>query len=428
MQKRFAGVLSLILAVALGLGAGAAFAQDDIEQRMQILEERQGILATEFQRLRSLFVLPEESDYKSAYGLGPAASKIYGRERGLSLGGYGQTWLQVFDHKQDKWDYLRFVLYAGYKFTDNLLLNVEIEVEHADEVFLEFATIDYLYRPEMNFRFGMVLMPVGFVNEIHEPPYYYGNQRPVVEQTIIPTTWRENGAGFFGEFADGFVQYRLYTTTNLSAGNNKDCCSGTASGFSSSGVRGGRQKGSRALADMAIVARVDATPMHGLLVGGSVVSGDTGQGLPFGDTTAAATMTMWEGHAQYQYRGLHLRGLYVRNTIDDTDILSAAKGQGISEIQWGWYGEIAYDILPLFNPESRLGLVPFVRYERFNTQEEVPAGFTPDETKNRTVVTAGVSFYLHPNVVFKIDYRQFDSEGGDISDQNDLNIGVGYAF
>ena len=433
MHTRLVRSLTLAFAVSVCLGV-IAFAQDDVEQRMQSLEERmqthedrQGILATEFERLRSLFVLPEDADYKSAYGLGPAASKIYGRERGLSLGGYGQTWLQVFDHKQDKWDYLRFVLYAGYKFTDNLLLNVEIEIEHADEVFLEFATIDYLYRPEFNFRFGMVLMPVGFVNEIHEPPYYYGNQRPVVEQTIIPTTWRENGAGIFGEFADGAVQYRLYTTTNLSAGNTKGI-SGTASGFSSSGVRGGRQKGSRTLADMAVVARVDATPMNGLLVGGSVVRGDTGQGLSFGDSKAAATMTMWEGHAQYQFRSLHLRALYVRNSIEDTDILSAHFEQGISEIQWGWYGEIAYDILPAFNPDTRLGLVPFVRYERFNTQEEVPAGFTPDETKNRTVVTTGVSFYVHPNVVFKIDYRQFDSKGGDISSNNDLNIGVGYAF
>ena len=319
MRKRFARLLTLALAALFCLGSGV-FAQDDMEQRMQNLEERQGILATEFERLRSLFVLPEDADYKSAYGLGPAASKIYGRERGLSLGGYGQTWLQVFDHKQDKWDYLRFVLYAGYKFTDNLLLNVEIEIEHADEIYLEFATIDYLYRPEMNFRFGMVLMPVGFVNEIHEPPYYYGNQRPVVEQTIIPTTWRENGAGFFGEFAGGAVQYRLYTTTNLSAGNTKDCCSGTAGGFDAKGVRSGRQKGSRTLADMAVVARVDATPMNGLLVGGSVVRGDTGQGLTYGDSKAAATMTMWEGHAQYQYRNLHLRALYVRNSIEDTQI------------------------------------------------------------------------------------------------------------
>ena len=417
MQKRFVRVLTLALAVLFCLGAGAAFAQDDLEQRLQNLEERQGILATEFDRLRSLFALPEESDYKSAYGLGPAASKIYGRERGLSLGGYGQTWLQVFEHAQDKWDYKRFILYAGFKFTEKLLLNVEIEFEHANEVYVEFATIDYLYRPEANFRFGMLLMPVGFLNEIHEPPFYYGNERPVVEIRIIPTTWRENGAGFFGEFAGGAVQYRLYTTTNLRADK-----------FSSSGVRSGRQKGSRALADMSIVARVDATPMNGLLVGGSVVRGDTGNGVQFGDSKPAVTMTMWELHAQYQYRGLHLRALYVRNTIDDTEILSAAKGEGISEVQWGWYGEIAYDILPAFDPNTRMGLVPFVRYERFNTQEDVPAGFVPDETRNRTVVTAGLNFFPHPNVVFKVDYRQFDSKGGELPELNDLNIGVGFAF
>ena len=417
MQKIFVRVLTLALATLLCLGAGTAFAQDDLEQRLQSLEERQGILATEFDRLRSLFVLPEESDYKGAYGLGPAASKIYGRERGLSLGGYGQTWLQVFDRAQDKWDYKRFILYAGFKFTENLLLNAEIEFEHANEVFVEFATIDYLYRSEANFRFGMLLMPVGFLNEIHEPPYYYGNERPVVELTIIPSTWRENGAGFFGEFAGGAVQYRLYTTTNLRADK-----------FSSSGVRSGRQKGSKALADMSIVARVDAIPMNGLLVGGSVVRGDTGQGLLFGDRKASATMIMWEVHGQYQYRGLHLRALYVRNTIDDTEILSAAKGEGISEVQWGWYGEIAYDILPVFKPDTRMGLVPFVRYERFNTQEDVPAGFLADETKDRTVVTAGINFLPHPNVVFKIDYRQFDSKGGDLPELNDLNIGVGFAF
>ena len=417
MKKRFVRVLTLALAALLCLGAGVALAQDDLEQRMQTLEERQGILATEFDRLKSLFVLPEESDYKSAYGLGPAASKIYGRERGLSLGGYGQTWLQVFEHAQDKWDYKRFILYAGFKFTEKLLLNVEIEFEHANEVYVEFATIDYLYRPEANFRFGMLLMPVGFLNEIHEPPFYYGNERPVVEIRIIPTTWRENGAGFFGEFAGGAVQYRLYTTTNLRADK-----------FSSSGVRSGRQKGSRALADMSIVARVDATPMNGLLVGGSVVRGDTGNGVQFGDSKPAVTMTMWELHAQYQYRGLHLRALYVRNTIDDTEILSAAKGEGISEVQWGWYGEIAYDILPAFDPNTRMGLVPFVRYERFNTQEDVPAGFVPDETRNRTVVTAGINFFPHPNVVFKVDYRQFDSKGGELPELNDLNIGVGFAF
>jgi hypothetical protein len=139
-------------------------------------------------------------------------------------------------------------------------------------------------------------------------------------------------------------------------------------------------------------------------------------------------MTMWEVHGQYQYRGLQLRALYVRNTIDDTKIISDALGKAVSETQWGWYGEIGYDILSVFDPNTRMGLVPFVRYERFNTQEDVPAGFIADDTKDRTVVTAGINFLPHPNVVFKIDYRQFDSKGGDLPELNDLNIGVGFAF
>ena len=74
-----------------------------------------------------------------------------------------------------------------------------------------------------------------------------------------------------------------------------------------------------------------------------------------------------------------------------------------------------------------------MRYERFNTQEDVPAGFVPDETRNRTVVTAGINFFPHPNVVFKVEfckwlYRQFDSKGGELPELNDLNIGVGFAF
>ena len=429
MKKRFVRVLTLPLAALLCLGAGAAFAQDDMEQRMQNLEERQGILATEFDRLRSLFVLPEESDYKSAYGLGPAASKIYGRERGLSLGGYGHTWLQrnIDTESKSQWDYKRFILYVGFKFSDKLLLNSELEWEHAStsdtgggagSVSVEFATIDYLHAPEFNFRFGMLLVPFGFVNEIHEPPFYYGNQRPMVASQIIPTTWRENGFGFFGELADGAVQYRLYTIT-----------SPDGSDFKSSNLRSSRQKGNRAKAeDMSIVLRLDATPKDGVLVGGSVLTGNTGHGGEYTDEKIKAdiALLMWEVHVQYQYRGLHLRALYTEANIDDTDILSVHRGEGISDRLWGYYGEVAYDILPMMSPTTRMALEPFLRYERFNTQENVPAGFTPDEKRNQTVYTVGVNFYPHPNVVFKIDYRNFDSEGGDLDD--DVNIGVGFTF
>lgn len=437
MQTRFVRVLTLALTSLLCLGTGSAFAQDGMEQRMQNLEERQGILATEFDRLRSLFVLPEESDYKSAYGLGPAASKIYGRERGLSLGGYGHTWLQsnLDSEEKSQWDYKRFILYVGFKFSDKLLLNSELEWEHAStsdtgggagSVSVEFATIDYLHAPEFNFRFGMVLVPFGFVNEIHEPPFYYGNQRPMVASQIIPTTWRENGLGFFGELAGGAVQYRLYAITSPDGSGDPD--KGKI-GFSKNNLRGSRQKGNRAKAeDMSVVLRLDATPRDGWLIGGSVLAGDTGHGEELTDQKikAGIALLIWEVHAQYQYRSLHLRALYTEANIDDTDILSAHWGQGISDRLWGYYGEVAYDILPMMSPTTRMALEPFLRYERFNTQENVPAGFTPDEKRNQTVYTVGVNFYPHPNVVFKVDYRNFDSEGGDLDD--DVNIGVGFTF
>ena len=165
-----------------------------------------------------------------------------------------------------------------------------------------------------------------------------------------------------------------------------------------------------------------------MLIGGSVLAGNTGHGTELTESKIKAdiALLMWEVHAQYQYRGLHLRALYTQATIDDTAILSAHWEQGISDTLWGYYGEVAYDILPMMNPNTRMALEPFLRYERFNTQENVPAGFTPDETRNRTVHTIGVNFYPHPNVVFKIDYRNFDSEGGDLPD--DVNIGVGFAF
>lgn len=400
------------------------------QDRLDEIERRQSILATEFEKLKSIFVLPEEATYKSFYGLGPAASKIYQRQRGLSLGAYGQTWAQLFvkdkGEAKNVWDFKRFILYAGYKFTERLLINAEIEFEHATtgstesagsgSASVEFAALDYLFMPELNVRAGLLLVPFGFLNEIHEPPYYYGNERPEVERQIIPSTWRENGAGLFGEFADGLVQYRLYVITSFNA-----------EGFGEGDIRDARQKGNRALAeDMALVTRVDVTPFPGLLVGGSLFVGNTGQDQDFGGQSADAFMVFWEAHAEFNYRGLHIRALGTMAHIDDTEVLSSALERGISDTLWGWYAEIAYDVLPLVLPGTRMALAPFFRYERFNTQADVPAGFTPNENFDRRIIQVGVNFWLHPNVVIKADYRDFDAKSGPVAD--DFNIGFGFAF
>ena len=105
------------------------------------------------------------------------------------------------------------------------------------QVLLIGAALDFLIRDELNARMGLLLVPMGFLNEVHEPPFYYGVNRPDVERLIIPSTWREGGAGLFGRIGD-MVQYKLYAITSMNA-----------AGFDDSGLRGGRQNGNRALAE-----------------------------------------------------------------------------------------------------------------------------------------------------------------------------------
>ncbi len=142
------------------------------------LERKTDVLTQEVEKLRTNMSIPEEAKYKSAYGLGPAASKVYGAGKGLSIGGYGEGnySAKVGDKgsSNDSADLERMVLYAGYKFTDRILFNSEIEFEHATtgegseskgEVSVEFASLDFFIDPMANARAGLVLMPMGLVNQ-----------------------------------------------------------------------------------------------------------------------------------------------------------------------------------------------------------------------------------------------------------------------
>src|SRR5215510_9730638 len=173
-------------------------------QRVEEVERREGILTDEIRKIREFLVLPETQELKGFYGLGPAASKVYGIPRGLSIGGYGESNFDVVvkngNGTDNSFDFVRLVAYLGYKFNDKFVLNSEIEFEHATteetaslagdgSVSVEFANLAYLYNPALNARGGLMLVPVGFINLVHEPPFYFGNVRPPVETQIIPTTW-----------------------------------------------------------------------------------------------------------------------------------------------------------------------------------------------------------------------------------------------
>ncbi len=396
-------------------------------------QRRQSILTEEIRKLKEARELPEKQELVSAYGLGPAASKVYGVEQGLSIGGYGQAWYSgLVDDKAggvDNFDFKRLVLYTGYKFNDRLLFNSEIEFEHANSdtgsVSVELATLDFLYDSLVNFRAGMLLVPMGFLNEIHEPLFYHGNERPEIERNIIPSTWRENGAGIFGNLNDDW-EYRAYVVSSL-----------RGSRFSGSDLRGGRQKGSRSRAeDYSLVFRSDYQITPAVRFGGSVYSGDQGQGEAL-TTSAAGAMaspsihtTVWEAHAEYRKGGLELRALAAEADVDDAAVLSAAQavaGNGpVGSQLSGVYVEAAYDVMPLINDGSNQYLGLFVRREAYDTLNEVPAGFADDLSKDVELTTVGIDYKPDPQVVVKLDYRNFSLGAGQRPDE--VNLGVGWVF
>ncbi len=409
----------ILLGVISGFCAGPMLlAQDDLRERVSALERENQELSRRLDLLAESQERFELGDLvrpigESEWGLGPAASKVYGVESGLSIGGYGEAVYRAMSGSADnEFDLLRAVLYFGYRFSERWVFNSEIEFEHAgEETGVEFAYLDYLASDCASGRAGLLLVPMGFLNELHEPTTFLGAARPETERRILPTTWRENGAGVFGEA--GGLSYRAYVVNGFDA-----------TGFSDEGLRGGRQNGSEALAeDLAVVARVDWTDTPGLLVGGSAYQGDAGQeqaGL--GDTSTS----ILEAHADWRWRALRTRALFARAEVDDVAQLDAALGLGpldsVGEEMEGFYVEAGYDLAGLFTEESEISITPFVRYEDVDTQAEVPSGFMPDPAQDFDVVTLGVDVKPIDQIVFKIDVQDFD-RGPD-----SFNVALGYAF
>lgn len=375
------------------------------------------------------------------FGFGPAASKVYRVAQGVSIGGYGEIVYENFAGERqdgvaagrtDQLDALRAIVYVGYKFSDKIIFNSEIEFEHgstdqAGSVSLEFGYLDFLLGDDFGVRAGLLLLPMGFVNELHEPPTFLGTKRPEVESRIIPSTWREVGVGVFGSL--GAADYRIYLVSGLDAVGG-----GTsgASGFSASGLRGGRQKGSKAVAeDFAIVGRLDYPALRGLTVGSSVYLGNSGQSNPdptsVGDQIGARTV-IWEGHAEYRDRGIEVRGLFALADVADVAAVNAARGltgdASIGSRLVGGYLQAGYDVL--WTSRSDHQLLPYVRYERINTQDDVPAGFSADPSNNRTIVSIGAAWKPIMNVVVKSDYQIHTNDGD--TGVNQFTLALGYLF
>lgn len=428
----------LLTTLALALLASPAFTQDapkpGTEKRIEELERKLDILSHQLEA-KETGAMPVAQE-QGRFGLGAPASKVYESKGGLSIGGYGEflysnleSQVQDGSHAPNERsvDALRLVLYTGYKFSDRIVFNSELEFEHGGysdehrtgEVKVEFAYLDFLMAKAMNIRAGMMLIPVGFINELHEPPAFLGSRRPFTETRIIPSSWNENGVGIHGDLP-GNLTYRVYLVNGLSAlGRGVE---GETEGFNARGIRGGRQAGKEAsAAGLAWTGRLDWTFMPGAMVGASFYSGNSNQS----GAGPAIITTLVDFHAEYRANGFQARGLFAQVTNSRGGVEALAMGSAPREVgikQFGGYLEAGYDLLR----GGKQALIPFLRWERLNTQSEVVSGVVASGANDQTVLTAGVNYKPIPNIAVKADYQKIENRAR--SGRNQFNIALGYYF
>jgi hypothetical protein len=355
-----------------------------------------------------------------------------------TIGGYGEITYTGYRHEpsRNEADLRRIVLLVGHRFNDQLSFNSEIEWEHAvtsaddrGESEIEQAFLDYRLASGPTIRAGLFLMPLGLLNENHEPPVFYGVNRNEVETRIIPTTWREGGVGLHDATKAG-LDYNFGVTTGFDTTKFDDPGAPLAASHQELQLAKAH--------DLALYGAVNYRGRPGLMVGAAAFTGNSTQdnatfkansaNPDFGN--AKGRVTLWDVHGRWQPGRWDFAALYSSGTIRDAGPLDAAllnfnhatgsdRPYLPSRFE-GWYVQAARTIWE----EGDLSLAPFARYEYFDTQAAMPEGFARDQANRDHVLTAGITFRVHPQVVVKADYQKF--QDNPLNDR--YNLGLGFMY
>ncbi|MCF6331959.1 MAG: hypothetical protein L3J11_01635 [Draconibacterium sp.] len=327
-------------------------------------------------------------------------------------------------------DVHRMVLLFAYRFNERTNFVTEIELEHVKEVFVEQAFLNYEIKPWLNFRGGLMLVPMGIINEYHEPPTFNGVERPNLDNKIVPTTWREIGAGFTGRIDNVSLKYQLYVMNGFNGYNAGGAFRGT------DGFRKGRQKGAESfLSSPNLATKIDYYGILGLKLGFSTYNGKSQSsmynGIDKNDAAAIAVadssvvgISMVGFDARYRKGGFEARGQVNIVNIKNTDQYNDFTGKDLGSQMFGWYAEAGYNLLHTAKTEQKF--VPFVRYEMYNTHAKTDGGLSINGMYDRTDVTVGTGWWLATGAVLKADYQVFS----DVSDNStgQFNLGIGIWF
>jgi hypothetical protein len=347
--------------------------------------------------------------------------------KAVTIGGYGEMVYNQPEGDNGKLDVHRLVLLVGYKFDEKIQFVSEIEVEHVEEIYIEQAFVNYAVGNNVSLRGGLMLVPMGIINEYHEPTTFNGTSRPAVDHDIVPTTWRELGVGVTGRFPEISLGYQAYIFNGFkSTASDGD---GGVKGFlkGKDGLRGGRQKGIESTVNSPTFStKLDYYGIPGLRLGLSGYFGQTQAEDDVEDLNGANIgISMIGFDARYAFRKFTARGEFVYASFTDTDDYNTLTGKDLGSALMGFYVEGAYNLLPL---TAKQKLFAFARYEHYDTHADTDGGLVRNDAFNRQDITAGLSYHITNGVVVKGDYQIRDNamDGAEVSNQ--LNFGIGVWF
>ncbi|MCK5918217.1 MAG: porin [Cocleimonas sp.] len=321
------------------------------------------------------------------------------------FGGYGELHYRMLDangEKQRELDMHRMVLFIGHDFNDKARLVSEFEVEHIiasggsrGAVEVEQVYVEMDLKPNLHLKTGVMLMPVGLTNETHEPPTFYGVERPIVESTIIPTTWWSAGMGVSHALSNG-LSYDLMIHEGLKTEDPNSNLK--AEPFN---LKKGKQKSSFADGfSLAMTGRVKYTGKPGLeLAAYAQYQPDLDQNAKINYADSA---TLVGGHVVYQVGKVTAKGLYARWNLAG-DLAKAAS----KNVQDGGYLELDY------KHNDQWGV--FARQSAWSQKKG----------EKKTQSDIGVNFYPYKNIVFKADYQMQNADAGNV---DGVSLGFGYQF
>lgn len=370
-----------------------------------------------------------------------SADNLLLKDNKLVVGGYGEVhYNQLLNGKtynNGNLDVHRVVMLFGYNFTNNTQFITELEFEHVKEVYVEQAFLQHKINEYISFRAGLMLIPMGIINEYHEPTTFNGVERPIIDKYISPTTWREIGFGISGNILPASLKYQAYIVNGFNGFDGTPKLSGE------NGLRKGRQKGAESFSSSPnYTAKVEYYGLRGLNVGLSGYFGKTQStvydGIDKNNNIAVSSadssvvgVSMLGMDMRYKFKGFQFRGqLYYSNLSNSEkyNVFTSSDDGELNDVgssMTGFYGELGYNVLRTF--KTNMQLIPFARYELLDTHNSVESNISKNLSYKKIAVTTGLSFLVTQGAVVKADV-QFLKNAASNKFAKTFNAGIGVMF